>query len=153
MKTSKLVGLSLGILAAVGFFGLRRAEPQTGSPSLEFIEAQSYKNDSFDEEATPRLNAITQRYPGSEADLASRFESAHIKYAADHDLAGAKSILQSIVRDFPNRAEATIAKINLADIHYLNEHGTLESYLAELDGLAQSLGGPSVTAVSTDQGI
>lgn len=150
MKLPKAPFLAAGTLAMVASLMLVPpvGRSQVGDPAKELLEAQSYKADGFYEEAVPGLEAVSRKVPGSEFDLQSRLEQADYQFGGAHNKAATKAIFESIVRDFPNRTEGTIACLNLADIRYLGEKGTFAAYWAELDTLASSLGGPTVSAVA-----
>lgn len=125
-----------------------RGVSQTGQPPAELISAQAYKADGFQAEALPLLDQIQRTYPGSPYDLASRFDKAHIVFTSSGNLGATKAVYSSIAQDFPTTLEATVARINLADIRYLDEKGSFSSYLQELDAIASSLGGPTVTSIA-----
>ena len=104
--------------------------------------------DGFFQEALPKLEQVSRDAPLTEEDLYSRLELAHYYFGTQRKEAS-KQLYASIIRDFPNRSEATIARTNLADIRYLDEGGNFQSYLAELDLIADSLGGPKVSSIAS----
>lgn len=119
---------------------------QPGDPATLLQDAEADRADGFHTEAMAKLEQVSRDFPGTDYDLYSRLNRAQMQFGA-HNKTAAKELFSSIVQNFPGRSEATIARINLADIRYIDENGSFQNYLTELDSIAVSMGGPSVSRV------
>ena len=145
-KATLLLGMGLTLTAI--FFSLPSpVRSQTGNPGELLKSAEAEIADGFYKEALPKLEQVSLDAPLTEEDLYSRLDRAYYYFGAQNKEAS-KQLYTSIIRDFPDRSEATIARINLADIRYIDEGGNFQTYLTELDSIALSLGGPKVSSIA-----
>ncbi len=142
MKRLRLWALLL--ILTVGFVLSTRRPPAVGQappPEEALRQARELIGDSDYDRAVELLEQVSAANPGTNFDASSRLTRAYVYGASYHNFGQARTLYDSVVRDFPGTVNAYFAETSLADLDLMVDGKPFADWLERMDGAIQSAGG------------